>query len=129
MIVGALRERSIAGGSMSIRCDLADGAVMESGVTVAEVENLVAYQTGAFAGICALAGCRMTHVKTHGALGNAQFGGFFHVKNANRGAKVHQGNVFNSKMFPAFCKNTKKISGTAIIAGSGALYERNCALL
>jgi 5-oxoprolinase (ATP-hydrolysing) subunit A len=41
------------------------------GISEGEVENLVAYQTGAFAAICALAGHRMTHVKTHGALGNA----------------------------------------------------------
>lgn len=36
-----------------------------------EVETLVAYQVGAFAGICALAGHPMRYVKTHGALGNA----------------------------------------------------------
>jgi 5-oxoprolinase (ATP-hydrolysing) subunit A len=42
-----------------------------AGITEREIENLVAYQTGAFASICALAGHRMTHVKTHGALGNA----------------------------------------------------------
>ncbi|MDP2086385.1 MAG: 5-oxoprolinase subunit PxpA [Gemmobacter sp.] len=41
------------------------------GVTEAEVEQLVAYQVGALAGICALEGHPMTHVKTHGALGNA----------------------------------------------------------
>ena len=41
------------------------------GITEREIENLVAYQTGAFASVCALAGHRMTHVKTHGALGNA----------------------------------------------------------
>ena len=41
------------------------------GMTQAEVENLVAYQAGALAGICALVGHPMTHVKTHGALGNA----------------------------------------------------------
>ncbi|AMY71072.1 LamB/YcsF family protein [Frigidibacter mobilis] len=41
------------------------------GVTVAEIENLIAYQVGAMAAICALEGHPMTHVKTHGALGNA----------------------------------------------------------
>lgn len=40
-------------------------------VTAQELENIVAYQIGAFAGLCAMAGHRMAHVKTHGALGNA----------------------------------------------------------
>ncbi len=41
------------------------------GVTAREVENLVAYQTGAFQAMASLAGHPATHVKTHGALGNA----------------------------------------------------------
>lgn len=41
-----------------------------AGLTEREVENLVAYQVGAFAAMAELAGHRMTHVKTHGALGN-----------------------------------------------------------
>ncbi|MGF9564631.1 5-oxoprolinase subunit PxpA [Neorhizobium sp. JUb45] len=40
------------------------------GVTVSEVETLVAYQVGALAAVCALEDHPMTHVKTHGALGN-----------------------------------------------------------
>lgn len=40
------------------------------GLTAREVENLVAYQIGAFQAMAALAGYPMTHVKTHGALGN-----------------------------------------------------------
>lgn len=40
------------------------------GLTEREVENLVAYQVGAFQAVAELAGHRMTHVKTHGALGN-----------------------------------------------------------
>ncbi len=36
----------------------------------AEIENLVAYQVGALAGIAALEGGRVTHVKPHGALNN-----------------------------------------------------------
>ena len=40
------------------------------GVSAEEIENLIAYQVGAFQAICALAGHPMTHVKTHGALGN-----------------------------------------------------------
>lgn len=42
-----------------------------AGLTLREIENLVAYQIGAFAAICALEGQPMRHVKTHGALGNA----------------------------------------------------------
>lgn len=41
-----------------------------AGVTSRELENLIAYQVGAFAGMAELAGHHMTHVKTHGALGN-----------------------------------------------------------
>lgn len=40
------------------------------GLTEREVENLVAYQVGAFKAVAALTGYPMTHVKTHGALGN-----------------------------------------------------------
>jgi len=70
--VRAAEARGVASGAHPGYADLAGfGRRAQPGVTVAEVENLVAYQTGAFAGICALAGCRMTHVKTHGALGNA----------------------------------------------------------
>ncbi len=36
-----------------------------------DIENWVAYQTGAFQAVCALAGAKATYVKTHGALGNA----------------------------------------------------------
>lgn len=42
-----------------------------AGVTPHEIEGLVAYQVGAFQAMAALAGHRGTHVKTHGALGNA----------------------------------------------------------
>jgi UPF0271 protein len=42
-----------------------------AGVTAREVENLVAYQVGAFQAVCGLAGLPMRHVKTHGALANA----------------------------------------------------------
>lgn len=40
------------------------------GLTTREVENLVAYQVGAFQAMASLVGYPMTHVKTHGALGN-----------------------------------------------------------
>jgi len=39
-------------------------------LTVAEVERLVAYQTGALCGIAALAGADVKYVKAHGALAN-----------------------------------------------------------
>lgn len=68
----AARERGVAVGAHPGYADLAGfGRRAQTGVTVAEVENLVAYQTGALAGICALAGYPLSHVKTHGALGNA----------------------------------------------------------
>ncbi|MCX7342335.1 MAG: 5-oxoprolinase subunit PxpA [Hyphomicrobiales bacterium] len=40
------------------------------GLSAREVENLVAYQTGAMLAMAALDGHRVTHVKTHGAMGN-----------------------------------------------------------
>jgi 5-oxoprolinase (ATP-hydrolysing) subunit A len=42
----------------------------EMRVTPAEVEDLVAYQVGALAGIAAAQGARLAHVKPHGALYN-----------------------------------------------------------
>lgn len=38
--------------------------------TAGEIERLIAYQVGAAQGLAAYAGHRITHVKTHGALGN-----------------------------------------------------------
>jgi UPF0271 protein len=40
------------------------------GLSLSEIESLVAYQVGAMAAIAALEDYPMTHVKTHGALGN-----------------------------------------------------------
>ena len=66
------RDRKIAVGAHPGYHDLHGfGRRPMPGISVTEVENLVAYQTGAFAAMCALAGHRVTHVKTHGALGNA----------------------------------------------------------
>lgn len=39
-------------------------------LSAAEIENLVAYQIGALAGVAALEGGHVTHVKPHGALNN-----------------------------------------------------------
>jgi len=70
--VRAARADGVAVGAHPGYADLAGfGRRAMPGVTVAEVENLVAYQIGALAAICALEGHPMTHVKTHGALGNA----------------------------------------------------------
>ena len=40
------------------------------GDTMADIENMVAYQIGAMQGMAAMAGHEVTHVKAHGALGN-----------------------------------------------------------
>ncbi|MCQ8781604.1 LamB/YcsF family protein [Mangrovibrevibacter kandeliae] len=70
--VAAARERGVAVGAHPGYADLAGfGRRPLAGVTDREMETLVAYQAGALAGICALEGHSMTHVKTHGALGNA----------------------------------------------------------
>lgn len=67
----AARARGVAVGAHPGFPDLAGfGRRRLPGLTAREVENLVAYQAGAFAGAAALAGHRMSHVKTHGALGN-----------------------------------------------------------
>lgn len=66
------RVAGVAVGAHPGYADLAGfGRRPVAGITERDIENLVAYQTGAFASVCALAGHRMTHVKTHGALGNA----------------------------------------------------------
>lgn len=65
------RERGVAVGAHPGYHDLIGfGRRRLPGVTAAEVEALVAYQVGALAAICALEDHPMTHVKTHGALGN-----------------------------------------------------------
>ncbi|MDH2328121.1 LamB/YcsF family protein [Cereibacter sp. SYSU M97828] len=68
----AAKDRGVAVGAHPGYADLAGfGRRAWPGMTETDIENLVAYQTGAFAGICALAGHPMTHVKTHGAMANA----------------------------------------------------------
>jgi UPF0271 protein len=65
------RDRGVAVGAHPGYQDLIGfGRRRLPGMSVAEVENLVAYQVGALAAICALENYPMTHVKTHGALGN-----------------------------------------------------------
>lgn len=66
------RARGVAVGAHPGYADLAGfGRRAMPGVTTREVEELVAAQIGALGAICALEGHPMTHVKTHGALGNA----------------------------------------------------------
>lgn len=69
--VATAREKGAAVGAHPGFYDLIGfGRRRLPGVSEEEIENLVAYQVGAFQAICALAGHPMTHVKTHGALGN-----------------------------------------------------------
>jgi len=66
------RERGVAVGAHPGYGDLLGfGRRPQAGVTAREIENLVAYQAGAFLAMAELAGHPATHVKTHGALGNA----------------------------------------------------------
>jgi len=66
------RELGVAVGAHPGYQDLSGfGRRPVAGLTLHEIENLVAYQIGALAAICALEGHPMAHVKTHGALGNA----------------------------------------------------------
>ncbi len=69
--VEAALARGVAVGAHPGHADLAGfGRRRLPGVSARQIETLVAYQVAAFAGVCALAGHRATHVKTHGALGN-----------------------------------------------------------
>lgn len=70
--IGLARDRGVAVGAHPGYRDLIGfGRRPQTGVTAAEIEALVAYQVGAFQAMAALAGHPGTHVKTHGALGNA----------------------------------------------------------
>ncbi|GGE21139.1 UPF0271 protein [Gemmobacter megaterium] len=70
--VRAAKAQGVAVGAHPGYADLAGfGRRAMPGLTEAETETLVAYQTGAMAAICALEGHPMTHVKVHGALANA----------------------------------------------------------
>jgi UPF0271 protein len=65
------KERGVAFGAHPGYNDLIGfGRRRLPGLSLAEIESLVAYQVGAMAAIAALEGHPMTHVKTHGALGN-----------------------------------------------------------
>lgn len=65
------RENGVAIGAHPGFADLIGfGRRRMPGLTARELENLIAYQAGAMQAIASLAGHPMTHVKTHGALGN-----------------------------------------------------------
>lgn len=65
------RTKNVAVGAHPGFADLAGfGRRRLPGMSAAEVETMVAYQIGALQAIATLAGRPITHVKTHGALGN-----------------------------------------------------------
>ena len=64
------RRHGVAIGAHPGFQDLSGFGRREMHLSPAEVENLVAYQVGALAGIAAAEGVRLSHVKPHGALYN-----------------------------------------------------------
>lgn len=64
------REAGVSIGAHPSFPDLVGFGRREMTCTPQEVEDFVAYQVGALAGICALEGTRVRHVKPHGALYN-----------------------------------------------------------
>jgi UPF0271 protein len=68
--VALAREHGVAVGAHPGFRDLAGFGRREIRVPPREVEDLVAYQIGALAGIAAAQGVRLQHVKVHGALYN-----------------------------------------------------------
>lgn len=66
------RARGVGIGAHPSYRDLAGfGRHAMPGLNASEIENLVAYQTGALCAVASLAGHKVTHVKAHGALSNA----------------------------------------------------------
>lgn len=66
------RARGVGIGAHPSYRDLAGfGRHPMPGLSASEIENLVAYQTGALCAVASLAGYKVTHVKAHGALSNA----------------------------------------------------------
>jgi UPF0271 protein len=71
-IAAQARKRGVSIGAHPGYRDLAGfGRHPMPGLGASEIENLVAYQTGALCAIASVAGHRVTHVKAHGALSNA----------------------------------------------------------
>jgi UPF0271 protein len=67
---GLARERGVAVGAHPGFPDLAGFGRRRLPYSPAEIERLVAYQIGAAQAMAAYVGHRLTHVKSHGALGN-----------------------------------------------------------
>ncbi|WP_420833386.1 LamB/YcsF family protein [[Pseudomonas] carboxydohydrogena] len=71
-IAAQARTRGVHIGAHPSYRDLAGfGRTPMPGLSASEIENLVAYQTGALCAVASLAGHKVTHVKAHGALSNA----------------------------------------------------------
>ena len=71
-IAAQARKRGVNIGAHPSYRDLANfGRQAMPGLSASEIENIIAYQTGALCAIAALAGHKVTHVKAHGALSNA----------------------------------------------------------
>src|SRR5574341_939514 len=68
------RRHRLAVGAHPGFADVRGGGRRSLTLTREEIENLVAYQVGALAGIAALEGTRLAHVKPHGALYNMAAG-------------------------------------------------------
>lgn len=64
------RKHGVAVGAHPGFQDLEGFGRRDMRVSTAELENLVAYQIGALAGVAAVEGVRLSHVKPHGALYN-----------------------------------------------------------
>jgi 5-oxoprolinase (ATP-hydrolysing) subunit A len=63
-------EKKVAVGAHVAFPDLAGFGRRPMAMSPAEIERTVAYQIGAAQGLASLSGCRVTHVKAHGALAN-----------------------------------------------------------
>jgi UPF0271 protein len=71
-IAAMARKRDVGIGAHPSYRDLAGfGRHPMPGLSASEIENLVAYQTGALCAIASLADHKVSHVKAHGALSNA----------------------------------------------------------
>jgi len=68
--ISAAKEKGVAVGAHPSLDDRKNFGRTEMQLSAAEAYALVAYQVGAFHGLCAAAGMEMNHVKPHGALYN-----------------------------------------------------------
>ncbi len=68
--IGLARRHRLAVGAHPGFADVQGGGRRNIALPPKQIENLVAYQVGALAGLAALEGVTLTHVKPHGALYN-----------------------------------------------------------